>query len=339
MNFLSKLNTKIKIIILVLYTMIAVLITFLILNSASKNETMQGYTGSASDEFVNVAFRMQEQRTSSTQNKTDSESSSYKFYAYVEKKKQEDNVKLSINDVKIYLIGENQEGKLLFDEPSSSITKKISESGKSTSFESNISSNDVFTKKQNSEKNLADNSPKKVYFKVTYIANKKVEDEGKDAGYTEVKKEIKYTFDLTEVNQANFDKATERKKVDGSNRIVNEGEPYDLQIKKSLSTSTTVKKDRYNFIISLNQPNLGSKVLKNVLIEVYGKVENDPKDTKNEFSDYILMYVYSGSLLSSTGSNITTDVEQDYKLSEMLIISTVEYDDGVSQSVSYKYVW
>lgn len=339
MNGLSKLNNKLKIIILVVYTVIAVVVSFVILNSLSKTTVMNGYSDKIEDEYVNVAFRIQEQRTSSNQNKTDSESSSYKIYAYVEKKTQKDDVKLSINDIKIYLAGENTEGKLLFDEPSSSITKKISESGKSTSFESNISSNDVFTKKMDSDDKIKNNEPKKLYFKVVYTANKTDESSDATSKYTEERKEIKYVVDVNDFDESKYQNVDVRKKVDGSNRIVNDGEPYDLQIKKSVSDSTSTKKDRFNFIISLNQPNLGSKVLKNIKIEVYGKVKNDTKDVDNNFSDYILMYTYCGSLISSTGSNITTDVDQAYELSEMIIISNVVFDDNVKQTTTYKFIW
>lgn len=337
MQGLSKLNNKLKIIILVLYTFVAVLITLLVLNSATKTTLIHGYNDHVGDDLLNVSFRIQEQRQSSSNNNNKHESSTYKIYAYFEKVQQKDNVKLAIDNIKIYVSGENHESKLLFDEPNSSITKKIPETSKTTSFEANIIPNSVFVKKYDSSDNLTDNEPKKLYFKITYNYIKKVSDsEGKIESSSE-DRTIKYEISLNNFN-SDSTKLKLRNFVEGSNKIVNDGEPYDLQIKKSMST-TSESKERYNFIVSLNNPNLANRKIKNIQINVYGKVLNDSKDTNNEFSEIIRLYTYCGSVVSSTGSNVTTDVPTEYELSEMYVVSQIIYDDGKIENVEYKVLW
>lgn len=337
MQGLSKLNNKIKIIILVLYTFIAVLITFLVLNSATKTTLINGYSKQAGDDLLNVSFRIQEQRQSSNNNSNKHESSTYKIYAYLEKTKQDDNVKLAIDNIKIYVSGENKDSKLLFDEPNSSITKKIPETSKTTSFEANIIPNSIFVKKYDSSNELIDNEPKKLYFKITYNYVKKVSDsEGKETVSSE-DRIIKYEVNLDKFTD-DSSKLETRSFVEQSNKIINNGEPYDLQIKKSLST-TTESKERYNFIVSLNNPNLLNRKIKNIQINVYGKVLNDSKDTNNEFSEMIHLYTYCGSVISSTGSNVTTDVPTEYELPEMYIVSRIVYEDGKKENVEYKVIW
>lgn len=333
MNFLSKINNKLKIIILVLYTALAIVIAFLFLNAVSKDDILEGYDIYSNNEYVNVGFRVQEQRKSSEQNESESEKSSFKIYAYIEKKAQEENVKLSINNIKIYVAGTNSSGKFLFDEPSSSSTKQISENGKSAYYESNISSNDVFTKTVSGSV-ITDNTPKKLYFKVIFSTYKKVDNGDNDISYYETNEEIKYEFNVNNFKIEKAESFETREKVMGTNLIINNSEPYDLQIKKSVVETNNV--DKYNFIISLNQPNLGEKLVKNITIEVYGIVKNDIKDKDNLFSDYIFMYGYYGSLISSTASNVIAEIAQSYNLTELIVVSRVTYNDSTIQNINYK---
>ncbi len=334
MSLLSKLSTKIKILILVVYSLVAVLIALLIVGFGSKTEILTGYTKSAVDEYVKASYRVQETRQSSRQLDAKHETSTYKVYAYIEKRIPTENTKVAINDIMLYVAGENKDGKKLFDEPSTSTSKSISTTGTVASFGSNVIPNNVFVKKYKTEKEseiLVDNVPVKLYFTLKYNVVITTEEETKEEAKT-----LKYVINLTNTEQNEFDKFRERKII--NNKVENlENEPYDLEVTRSqTSSSTSITKDRFNIKLYLNSPNLSINKLENIRVEVFGKAKNDSNDTNNEFSDYVRMYTYCGGVISSSYSSLSSEIDEQYEISELYVIVQYKYDDFDEKVLTYK---
>ena len=71
MKFLTKISDPIKIVILAVYTLIAVLIAFLIINNQTKVDILKTYSDVAYDENVKLVVRLREDRKSSFGTNTD----------------------------------------------------------------------------------------------------------------------------------------------------------------------------------------------------------------------------------------------------------------------------
>lgn len=340
MQFLSKLSNKFKILILVIYSLVAILIAFLIVSSGTKTKLLTGYSNQASDEYIKASFRIYENRQSSRQLDSDNESSVYRMYAYVEKITPEAKKSVAINNIKIYVAGENSEGTKLFDEPSSSTEKNISFTGKQTTFESNILPNNIFVRKvttENDKEVVVKNDPKKLYIKVLYRVEVKDEE---DSSKNKVEnKELKYTVDLTDGEKQDTTKLNTRK-IGSNSYVTNDGEPFDLKIVKTITTNTsssnTIQKDRFTFTTSLNSSNLGSNKIEKLTIEVFGKVKNDPKDEKNVFSETVRMYTYTGSVITSAYSTVSAELDQQYEISELYVVAIYNFVGGTKNTVTYK---
>lgn len=334
MSLLSKLSTKIKILILVVYSLIAVVIAFLIANAGTKSELLSNYSKVAYDDYIKVSYRFQETRQSAKQLKAEHETSTYKAYAYIEKRTPQEGTKVAINNITLYVAGENVKGNILFDEPSSSTTKSISTTGTVASFGSNILPNNVFVKKyvtENENEVLTDNLPVKLYFTLKYEA-----EVTKDNKTTRSAQTLKYTVDLTDVTKQDFSKFEERKIV--NNKIENlANEPYDIEVIKTITTSSNdLVKDRYSIKMYLNSPNLSINKIENLRVEVFGKVKNDSSDEKNEFEDYIRLYTYCGGVISSSYSSLSSEIDQAYETSDLYVIAYYKYANGDEKTLTYK---
>lgn len=347
MNLISRLSTKIKVLILVAYTFIAVLIAFLIATRGTKNPILTEYSTSAKDEYIHASFRVQENRKSSTQANDTHENSVFVIYAYIQKNTPSEGTKVALDDIRIYVAGENKNGKLLFDEGTSS--KSISKTGTVASFATNMIPNNIFTVKYGKDgekETLIDNAPVKLFFTVKYKVTVTV-------GNTETNamdKTLKYSVDLSDMDKRDLSKITEERYLDKTtNRVrvknangslVTPGElykePYDLEIKRTLVESqTSVNKDRISIKIYQNGTALGLKKFKQFKIEVFGKVKNDSTDVNNEFSDYIRLYSYCGSVINSTYATMSPELDKGYELSEFYVLVSYEYESGETKDIAY----
>lgn len=338
MNLLSKLSNKVKILILVVYSLIAVLIAFLIASAGTKSDLMKGYTHNAFDDYVKASYRVQEVRQSSRQANEDFENSSYRVYAYIEKRTPSENTKIAIDDIMLYIAGENKEGKLLFDEPSSTTKKSISTTGTVASYGSNAIPNNIFVKKVTKESDkdiLLDNTPVKLYFTLKYTAVVT-----KDGQTTNTPQVLKYTIDLTNVEKQDFTNFEERSIY--NKRVENlHNEPFDLEISKTKTDSSSnpsIIRDRFSIKIYLNSPNLSINKLMDFKIEVFGEVKNDSTDNNNQFVDYVRVYTYSGGVISSSYSTITAELDEQYETNKFYAIVHYEYEDGTKQDLKFKFV-
>ncbi len=330
MNFITKINDKLKIIILTAYTLIAVLIVFLILNSNTEVKLLQDYSNVASDENVNLIVKIREDRKSSYGTNSDFESSTYYFGASLEKKETIKNAKLT--NIRFLISGENKNGKISFDEYNSTFTISASSaSGPSTTV--NMSSSSKFKKTvvvENEKNVVTDKTPAVVYLTVLYDLQKDTSKDEITSHY------IKYCVKLSQLGNVNFEQFESKKLV--NNMIENDGNAIDIKVIPSYTSESSskgnAKYDTITITPTLNNPFLSNREIKHYSIEAFGKVKNDVKDKENLFDDYIRVYTASGISLKNT--NLKCDIDEKYDVSELYFIIKIELSDGSTQNLNYK---
>lgn len=331
MNFITKINDKIKILILFIYTLVAVLITFLVLNSNTKVELLNDYSNVAADENVKLVVRMREDRKSSYGTSSEYESATYYLAAYLEKKSEVNKAKLT--NIRFYISGENKNGKISFDEYSSSYTVSSSSiGGPSTTV--NHSSNKKFSKTivvENEKANVNDNTPVNVYLTVLYTMQK-------DGETTTSNHKIKYEINLTKSDEINFGSF---ESVNLSNNVVeNIGKPIDIKVETSFTSESSKKGspkyDTITLTTSLNNPNLNGRTIKNYKIEAFATVNNDVKDDEELFDNVIRVYTAAGSSLNTSGTKAKCEVDESYEMSTLYIKIFIEYENGLTETANYK---
>lgn len=329
LNKLSALSTKIIVLILVLYTSLAGVITLIVLNSSTKTKILKEYSESLSDEYVKLTVRVWEERKSSQENKTDFESTKYGMRAYLEK--TEKSTDLEVKNIKYYVTGKTKKGKLLFDESSStySITKN---SLYTPSTSTNIVPNSIFKQSisvnsSTEEKEIINNVPVELFINVNYtliFSNK------------EENRSLKSKIIISNPETENFSKY-ENGEIGSNDLVINESEAIDVMIDCSLSTIETsteeVKKDSFDFETTLNSTYLGEKEINDFSVEVFGKIST--RDTDEEiFSNYIRMYTCYGSAITSKTRVDTIysnyQINEAYDIEELYVKTIVNFTDGTS---------
>lgn len=331
MRFLSNISNKIKVLVLVLYSALALVIALLIINGATKQDLFKEYGTKAYDDLMKVCFKFKETRQSSYQTKKDYESSTYEIYVSTEKQQYAKDQKIAISKICFYLSGETTNGKLVFDEGLRN--GSISENSSTFSSNYNLATSSSFSKTvkmENDEEKVQNTEPIKLYFKMTYVAK---------INNVEEKREINYWTDLSKIEKIDFSEFEEREVTNG--KIENIGEPFDLKIQKQLATESTtssanVQKDAIKTTLTLNNPNLNSKTVESSAIEIYGKVQNDVKDKNNYFADYVRLYAFYGNIFSMTGSGSETTLDEAYQLSDLYVVAKVLFTDGTTYTTQYK---
>ncbi len=326
---LSALSTKIKILILVLYTALVGVVTILILNSTTKSKVLDGYCEQSYDEYVKLTVRVYEERKSTLENESDFESTTYKVRGFVEK--QDAAKGYEIKNIKPFIAGVNRKGKIKFDESSStySISKSSTYSQLSSSsfISSSIFKQSVTVDSSSKEETIVDNIPLKLYVNIKYTIV--IDDE-------EINKELKTEIKVTDYESEDFSKY-ENGLLGNDDYIVNESEAVDVNIEYTKATEESkkdsIKKDSFNFETELNQTYLGDKKIENFSVEIFGKINTKDCDHKI-FSEYVRFYTCAGSALNKTAS--TDTILSSYKIDELYDVETlfvktvVKFDDGTS---------
>ena len=313
-----------------MFTIIAVLIAFLIIHFNTKVELLKGYSDEAYDENVKLVVRMREDRKSSFGTSTDYESSTFYLAAYLEKKSTVS--KASLSNIRFYMSGENSNGKISFDEYTSSYTVSTSSAGGPSTTVNHLSGK-KFAKTivvENDEKKVNDTIPAKVYLTVLYTL--KTEDN------VETNHKIKYSVNLTQTKDINFDNF---ESVELKNTFIeNKGHAIDLKVEKSFTSEQSkkgsAKYDSITVTTSLNNPNLAGREIKNYKVEVFGKVKNDVKDSDELFDNMIRVYTATGSALNTSGTKSKCEIDEKYDISELYIILVVEFTNGETETANYK---
>lgn len=327
MQKLSALSNKIKVLILVFYTLILLGLSIFIVNKGTATKELSGYSIKTYDEYVNLTVRVYEERNTAVENKGENDSTQYKIRAFLEKK---DAAKgREIKNIRYYVTGINRKGKYIFDEPSTSATWKIS---KSSSFantgSSSIIANKVFIQTitidgSTKETTKTDNQPVKLFIKTTYEII--LDDET-------VRRTISSEIKLSDIQKEDFSKYTETTLEE--NTLKNDSEALDFEVEvnraKEESTSDKASKDTFDFEASLNAANLGDKTIERFSIEAFGKLESEKPETDKMFSQYVRLYTLYGSTLTRTGTTLQLKIDESYNVKELYIKTIVTFTDGTS---------
>ena len=352
-NAISKLNEKLKIIILIFYTALAVLVAFLLVSCQDKIDYFKEYGTNPSNDEISVTLKIKENRESTYKTKTDYETSTFFINAYAQKGAKYKKAKYS--NIRYSLVGENKNGKISFDETSSTYQMSYSNTtGVSTS--STISSASVFKRKITVENevvtdtdNLAVILGLKVLYTIEYNETITNEDGSVEYKYnqtsnkevTTINSEFNYKIELTQLEDVETKFSTfDSRKLNGS-IVENEKDPIDLKIEADFTDSETkegsVKSDKLTFTPTLNNPNIAGKEIENYRIEAFGKVLNDKKDTENMFADYIRVYTVFGKDLSASSVKLAgVEIDEKYDVSEIYVIGYVKCVDGTEYNFNYK---
>lgn len=349
-NAISKLNEKLKVIILILYTAIAGLVALLLLNMNNKVDYLSEYSSKPYNEYISLTVKLKENRESTYKTKTDYESSTYFLSAFAQKGSEYKKAKYS--KIKYSLTGINESGKYSFDETASEYS--MSEGNKTgISSSSTISSGSIFSKKitiKDNVKTETNNIPVilglKVLFTIEYNEVVNNEDgtisyEYKSSSKNEIKKiesEFNYKFDLTQLKDVEDEFSSFKERELKKQIVANTNDPFNLKIETTFtdeeSKEGSVKTDKLTITPSLNAPVLLGKEVEEFKIEIFGKVNNDKKDKEQNFDDYIRVYSVYGKDMSETAVKLAAvELDEEYDISELYIISSVKCINGEETEV------
>ena len=345
---------KLKIIILIVYTAIVVLLTALIVNGKSETNYFDKYSDKPYNDHINITVKIKENRESSYKTKTEYETATFYIGGYVQKGAAYKKAKYS--NITFSLIGANKDGKISFDETTTTLSLSESNTTGQTS-SSSISASSMFKRKITIENekpidnnNLAVVLGIKIKYTIEYNEEATNEDGSinyvyKSSSTKEVKtinSEITYKFNLTQIEdvESSFNQY-EVRNLKGT-VVENTKDPIDLTIdpnfNKESTTTGSVKNDKITFTPSLNNPNLAGEEIDCFSLEIFGKVLNDEKDKDNLFPDYIRVYSAFGRELSTSQAGRLAAVEMDekYDISELYVLGYVKTVSGKEYTFNYK---
>ena len=337
MNFLNKLSSALKILILSIYTVLILSLAVFIISITELHED-EGYSTSAKDENIQIITKLKESRTHSTSSKE--ESATWNLYIQVLK----NNSEVEVSNIELYAKAKTTDGKELYFEesPNSSSSYKGTPTTSSSYF---CSCTSKFKKQISSKGEVTDTELDRLYIKVLYDVKKDEETN---------RKELKYFYSSIIPQNEDFSKYVETYEVennkDKKDITIAKNGLYNINIKAAYSeektTEGSTKYDKFTYKVTFNEDALEeNKHLVNSSVSIFGKVANDEKDVKNIFADYIVLSEYHGVFLDQ-GSNAWTKSEKTnisnfcqenplsintlYDLSELYVLVSYTTNDGTT---------
>ena len=321
MHKFSQLSVKVKVLVLVVYTVVLATLIVLLTRmfQPSIDANYQDYGTTPYDENLIVTLKKREKRNipSTTGSNTDKnkEYSYWDVFMYLTKK---DSNAMIIN-VHGFLTALTADGNLLYKEGKASTWSNTSASFASWS---NLgkTSNDYDSKTE--EYTKLDNKPIKLYVSIYY------EIRNTQTGKYDFK-HFTYQAEDLDLEKIDFDSFDERQ-IDNETAgkkgcLVNQGELFELRIERRVTGETVNKLRTY-----LIPKTVDGVTMENMAIEIYARVTNHPTDTENYFSEYILIDSYYGCINQSSimPSTNAVDVNKVYTISKLYIIAKVTGSDN-----------
>lgn len=362
----QSLNAKLKIIIIVFYTIIVFGIILLVLGT-SKNQRFEEYGTKAYDSEIAVNIRETETRSSKFKTGSEEEigehaKSVFDFRITVVKLKSY----TSIKDMRIYLAAKTTDGSYRYDEYSSSSKKMDETTYTSITTLSSFATKSFETVDEDGESvdYLFNETPEEIYVKITYKLNNEEET-----------RTLAYKTNVLDINPSKkFDNVEERNIIEkgasvNPQYIDPKEDPVRVRLTKTKATETTilgsVKEDllkvEFNIsTINLNKLQFDEEYLKNnsltkielpkvttaedawdvvpeiddVKFEIWGKITSDDE----EFSDYVKFYSIYGFLSTYRALSITScKIDETLNLEEIYIIVEGSIYNGTQDSFEALY--
>ncbi|HHU24083.1 MAG TPA: hypothetical protein GXZ57_03215 [Acholeplasmataceae bacterium] len=319
MHKFSQLSVKVKVLVLVVYTVaLATLIVLLnVLFQPAIDANYQDYATTPYDENLMVTLKKREKRYIPSTDDADKnkEHSFWDVFMYLTKK---DSSAMVVN-VHGFLTAVTAEGNLLYKEGKASTWSNTSASFASWS---NLgkTSNDYDEKTE--EYSKLDNKPIKLYVSIYY------EIRNNETGKSDFKN-FTYQVEALDLDNIEFDSFEERlidnETAGKKGYLVNEGELFDLRIERRVSGETSDRIRTY-----LTAKSIDGISMKHMIVEIYAQVANHPTDTEEYFSDYLLIDSYYGCVNQSTIMPSTNYVEINkiYNISKIYVIAKVLGSDN-----------
>lgn len=352
MKKILNLNTKTKFLILagvaIVLLAITMVINLIVVKTNSKNQ-YEKYGQKSYDDVLTLSVSMYENRDSSltdTNKSNNFETSRYNFVVLVTKP-EKTGYKTAIKYMRCHLIIETKNGKFIYKDDkkgtisSSSTSKAMTESSRSTyyTFSSALSKT---IKNASTSVETKDETPKNIYVKLYYRAEIR-NTQSNTTEYSE--KSIEYQTDVASNKSFSAPKTTREVDLTSEStrgNIKNSGsEVFDINVlfEKGVTSSTERKyyEDKFAIKVLTNKINLGTKKVKNAKIELIGKIENDPNDFDDQFSNVIYLACYYGNLPTVTDlRQIDNALDTVYKISEISVRVKITFADNSTQTANFK---
>lgn len=368
MNRNNILNAKIKILIIIAYTVVLFLIVFLIFGK-TKADRFANYSELPYDEHMAVNVRVMENRSSLIQTYNSSneksnekklglnEKSSYSLQLFLVKLKVE-----SIRNISINVAAKTADNHYKYSTYSGTRSMSSGVFNLSASF-SNFSTKEVIEKEMGigSKMYVFDETPKEIYVNIEYTIGT-----GNDAKNYE----LKYRFTTLEIKEKNLSKYQTREFLSSSaNNYKNFINPAEDVLAIKLSKEETGLKSSINEVykdvleiqvldnigninkLLMNQDEVETKGLKaieqatqnkdplypeisNIALEIWGKIESQDK----KFSKYIKIYSLYGFFSKYRELPVSTlEIDESLNLSEIYVTANGTVYNGSVDSFEIKY--
>lgn len=351
MKNLSKLNPKTKILTLITWTVVLLLLTFLVnglVVKLTKVDTFADYGTKPYDDTLSLSVGMKEDRKSSlyTSNQNnDMETSKYTFYVYITKPNQV-GYTLKVKYMSCHLTVKTENAEYVYKNNDKGDISYTSPSYALRTTQTYFTFSNILTKKiknKTASVTSSDETPQEIYIKLYYYLettdNKtsNIEKEEKIIEYkTKISNVEKLDYKTSDVRKADLTDTSKRGNIETKSN-----EYFDLNIiyDEGLQTSTDRNyfEDKFTINLNLNTTNLGDKAIKNMKIDLVGKLKNDPSDENEQFSNQVYLASYHGALPKiAEFRKIDATVDTRYQLEEIYVFATITLTNGKKETSAFK---
>lgn len=366
MNNKGVLNAKLKILIIVAYTIILFLLVFLTFGTTKANR-FDDYKDVPYDEHLGVIVRLTEERKSllETYNASNEKSKEAKKGL---NEKSTYNVQISLfkfqvetlKDITVNIVALTKDNQYKY--ASYSGTRSMTGGVYKSDFSFSSFSTKEVTEKEfgiGKKKYVFDETPKEIYVNIKYKVGTNSEEHVLKYGFK--------TLDINEKKLSNYDTRDVLSANANANKnyINPSSDVLGIRIFQKQtglkSTISNINKDKFEVFVSdiesnidkfmLNQDDVAAQNLKalelptsnkdpltpelsNVALEVWGKVESEDK----KFSSYIKLYTLYGFFSKHRELNTyTLEIDESLNLSEIFVTAQGKITNGTTNSFEIKY--
>lgn len=351
MKLLSKTNTKTKILILIIWTVILVLLTLLVsflVSQTTKKDVFANFESKPYDDVVSLSVTMKENRVSSiaeTNQTNDMETSKYSFVVYLTKTTQV-GYSYYFKYLSCHLTVKTQVGEYVYENSKKGNVNSSSTSNSFYNSSTTFTFNNVLDKKisnKSTSVTTLDETPEEIYVQLYYILNTK---DSTTSVLKEEEKIIEYKTKVSNLSKLSYNTKDSRTDV----KTENESEKGNIESKDNeifklnmlYDPGTIVSTERVNYtddlqmILKANTANLNNKSVNNMSFEIVGKLKNDKSDENNKFVNYVYLGSYYGVLpRTNTITTLKNSIDTIYEMKEIYVFASFTLSDGSKESVKF----
>lgn len=328
MKYISNLSNKVKFLILIIYIAIAILITALLVSSGLNGGELKGYNDLPEDENITLNIKLMEDRESHFETNSKYEESSTNLYFFVSKKTKD----AVISSITMYVTFKTNDGARRYAELVTT-SNNITSSNSTYYYSGNkINTTGLLSKKINVSNDvvtITNNEPTEIYVRFIYTISTN----------TGTKRNtILYKNSVDAIKDKQYASCEERK-IDGNGFVENRGEPIDFLFQKTFTSASTtsggVEKDLLYSSIYLNNSITNNETVVDMSLRIMGLAENDSKDEKEYFSNYINLFSYYGVVNGKSINSMKNSYDEKYDIKLIYVFGKMKLTNGKNYSFSF----